>query len=424
MPQSDDDNLSLATSEEAVDALNQYFYGRFPYPWPPMTFAQLEDPLFETVMINQSVGAWEKPAVPSTAKIWVAGCGTNQAIYTALRFPKASVIGSDISSQSLDICAQTARVLGVNNLSLRQENLSTVDYDSHFDYVVCTGVVHHTANPETALGNISRALKREGILELMVYNRFHRIVTSALQKAVRLIAGTHRQINDFDAEMNIAKVIIGNTTTAAGRQFGNSEVNSWPEARLADTLIQPVEHSYTVESLSVLAARCGLELLLPCYNQSNQAEGNVSWNIRLDQPELQQTLDNLPDVIRWQITNLLLVQHSPMLWFFARRQQEPTCDFRERRVCDEFLGRKFVRASTRLRNFVRSNDNSYTLSKVFVPYPGRPDDAVKAVVERSSGEQTMRSVLCDLGIDISDYGVVNEIRIQTTTSLCPYLRSI
>src|SRR6266567_2838951 len=107
----DDENL-LFDSPEAVDAANKEFYARFPYPPPPITFPRLDDPKFETVMLNQSIGDFDHRTISANANIWVAGCGTNQAVFTALRFRNATVVGSDISPSSLEIAGNTAKALG------------------------------------------------------------------------------------------------------------------------------------------------------------------------------------------------------------------------------------------------------------------------------------------------------------------------
>lgn len=67
------DQDRIDTNTEAVDATNREFYGNFPYPPRPMTFPRLEDPEFETVMLNQSLGDFDHRTVPTNAKIWVAG---------------------------------------------------------------------------------------------------------------------------------------------------------------------------------------------------------------------------------------------------------------------------------------------------------------------------------------------------------------
>src|SRR5215510_8233424 len=105
----DDDNLILAQSTASVDSINAKFYGRFQFPWPPHVFSKPHDPEFETLMLNQSIGSWDHSGVPADARIWVAGCGTNQAVFTALQFPKATILGTDLSENSLNIAAQNGQ---------------------------------------------------------------------------------------------------------------------------------------------------------------------------------------------------------------------------------------------------------------------------------------------------------------------------
>src|SRR6476619_4167769 len=171
-----DDNLSLTATPEEVDRINSSFYSKFPYPWRPRALDCPADPDFSRVMLNQNLGDWTHQVVPPNPHIWIAGCGTNQAAITALNFPIAAVRGSDVSPGSLELCAATAKDLGCTNLELRQESINQADYTECFDYVICTGVIHHNADPEATLRKLARALKPKGVLELMVYNRYHRIL--------------------------------------------------------------------------------------------------------------------------------------------------------------------------------------------------------------------------------------------------------
>ena len=92
---------------ESVDGLNAEFYAKFPYPWPPMKIVKLSDAGFEAAILNQDLGDWSHATVSKSPDIWVAGCGTNQAVLTSLRFPNGTVRGSDLSTSSLEICRDT-----------------------------------------------------------------------------------------------------------------------------------------------------------------------------------------------------------------------------------------------------------------------------------------------------------------------------
>lgn len=413
----------LATDDpEAIDSTNRQFYARFPFPRPPLTLPRLEDPAFETVMLNQSIGDYSTATVPANARIWIAGCGTNQAVYTGLRFPRAAILGSDLSPVSLDLSRATATSLGLTNLEFRQESLNHVTYREEFDYILCTGVIHHNADPACTMSRIARALRPGGVLELMVYNRFHRAFNAAFATAVRIMTRYGDRDTTLEEELAVAKSVA-----AAGQMASSPHLAPFRtahESHFADALIQPVEYSYTVASLDALLAQCGLALMLPCYNQFDRASERA-WTLAFDTSWLQQRVDSLPDRVRWEIANLLLMERSPFLWFYARHRDDAANDRYEMAINEEFLDRAFVPASTALRNYVRQPDASYALSPEAVRYPlPHPAGAVRDVVDSADGRMTMREILERLGQDPRSSKTVTDIRVQTTTSLCPHLRAV
>jgi SAM-dependent methyltransferase len=80
------------------------------------------------------------------------------------------------------------RFLGLANISFRNESINEIDYKDEFDYVLCTGVIHHNADHRIPLTKISSALRRYGLLELMVYNRYPRLTFNAIQEATALLS--------------------------------------------------------------------------------------------------------------------------------------------------------------------------------------------------------------------------------------------
>ena len=421
----DNHNLMLVESIESVDDINAHFYGRFPYPWTPVKFDYLEDAAFETVMLNQNLGDWEHRTVPRTAKIWVAGCGTNQAVFTALKFPAATIIGSDVSKESLQLCRHAATALNLSNLELREESLNNVSYKDQFDYVICTGVIHHNADPQATLAKLASALKPDGIMELMVYNHFHWIIPVALQRAVRIMCRSSESLNlDLDLELSTVKNILNNLPKHNLMVRTQSKLLRKSEAALADTLMQPVLYNYTVESLEQMADSCGLELLVPCLNQFDKALGNLSWNMRFEEPALRELYDSLPDTRRWQVTNLLSLHDGPQLWFYLQRKGSDRVRKTERQICEEFLDVVFARNRTTQCSFIRTEDGRYQRLSNAIPYPiAAPNKEVERVYQAADGKTSMREIFERLEIETS-FEVINDIRLKLTTSAFPYLRSV
>jgi SAM-dependent methyltransferase len=426
MKSSDDGNLIFAESSEAVDALNSKFYGRFQYPWAPMAFDSLTDPQFETVMLNQTIGSWRKPfVIPQYPKIWVAGCGTNQAVFTALRFPKAVVLGSDLSITSLETSARTAKQLGISNLELRQESINQTNYREEFDYVISTGVIHHNAEPKTALAALAAAVKPTGILELMVYNRYHRVNTTAFQKAVRILCGSTLG-PDFESELRLARKTINGLKSQNSMAQFLGRYKETTEAELADALLQPVEHSFTVESLEALADGCGLETVAPCINQYDKANQTFSWNLEFADADLQNLYDSLPDSQRRQVSNHLLLEKSPMLWFYFQRSGQGRAVKSELQLCEEFLAQRFVKSSTTKRVFLKKENGDYVQGQRLLPYPGLPADALCSKIIAQVAAQpsaTMRAVFEQLEIE-TGFTAVNKLRLSLTTNAFPFLKTV
>lgn len=422
---SDEENRVLAESQDSVDGLLAKFYRRFPWPWQPIKFDYLEDTEFGINMLNQDIGDFSHRTVPRDARIWVAGCGTNQALHTALKFPHASVIGSDLSSKSLELCAKNAKELGVTNLEVREESLNHVPYKQQFDYVISTGVIHHNADPKETLEKLVGALKPGGIMELMVYGRYQRITTTTFQKAIRIFGEQRGGAIDFDADFTVAKKIAAGLPKGSilEQAFVHTQYMDWSDSDFADLFIHPCEHSYTVESLEDLAESCGLEYVAPCISlYAKSVSTAYSWNMEFGDQELQKSYDALPDSRRWQVTNLLLFDKSPLLWFYLRHKDDPTPRKTEQETVEEFLNTIFVKNLTTQRSFIRNSEDHYQLSNSSVPYPlSAPHASVREIFELVDGKTPMRDIMDQLGIE-QTFQRVNDARIRLTTSAFPYLK--
>lgn len=419
------DNTLLVSSVQSVETLLARFYGRYPWPWPSLKFDTLDDPDFETRMTNQDVGDWTHGRLPEGARIWVAGCGVNQGIITALRYPKAEVIGSDISVGSLDLCRQMVSQIGVPNLELREESINAVEYDGEFDFVISTGVIHHNADPGRTLARLAAALKPDGFLELMVYNQFHRTVTSSFQKAIRILTKMGTRTGDFERGVDLARKLIADLPVKETLERAFTQYMEWSESDLADLLVQPVEHSYTIESLNELFQSCGLEYVLPCISRyARNLSTNLFWNLDLQDPDVAAIYYDLPDERRWQITNLILHDRSPLLWFYAQRQDSRFHGLSQQSVADAFLAQRFVPAETEQRSYVRDPDDVFEPNFEPVPYPSeRPGETERHIMARVQGGSTVGEALDHLGIP-RDLQIVDRIRTHLATGAFPYLVAV
>jgi SAM-dependent methyltransferase len=408
--------MTLPIDPETHAAFIGSFYSRFPYPWRPIRFDQLLDDGFAARFVCQDVGDFTHKRLPTNARIWVAGCGTNQALMAALRFGSGTVLGTDVSDQSLKICADNASRLGVTNLELRNEPIGAQSHDREFDLVICTGVIHHNPDPGRLLAQLGRALRPSGLLELMVYNEFHRREPLAFQEAIRILFG---QGHDVSAARSLANCVPLDTSLHQALE-GSTEMS---DETFADTWMNPLEQAFTVDSLWRLADSHGLQIEAPCLNRIDAVRGIVGWDMAFDDSALNARSSALDDRRRWQLTNLLRLENSPMLWFYLGRGGDGSQRVTEGERDRVFLDTVFRRASARQRTWVIRGETYAPLAQETRVPTGEPRETAAAeVYAMVDGTRPMREILGTVGVPPGAQRT-RWLRTQLTTTQFPYLEA-
>ncbi len=411
-----------AATSERVDRQNCSFYNRYQFPPQPAAFSRAGDPDLERRALLQTLGDWRAERLPLRPRIWVAGCGRFEAISTALAFPDAEVVASDLAERSLAAAEQVAEELGVTNLALRQESLLTAGYRERFDLVISIGVVHHLADPAEGVACLARALRPGGLLELMVYNRFHRLGAAAYQQAIRRLTAAPPEPGEDDpseARLRIATRLLDEYPV--DDRLGRFVAERGSRELLADTFLQPVEHSFTVGELAAMTRHCGLELLHPERTVWDATAGTDLWNLEPTDRELTDRYLGLDDVSRWEVAQLVLGDRSPMLWFYLGRGegQSPRPD--ERTLCDEFLGMPFARTATTRTGWSLTAEGRYRRSGSSHPFPPPPPDPLlRRIVEAADGTATAGELLTAAGAP-TRFPAVNRLRRALTSRRSPLL---
>ncbi len=417
-------NIMGALSQSGVDDANREFYGKITYPWPQMTYPVYADAQSATVFLNQELGDWTHRRVPQRARIWIAGCGSNQATLTALKFPRAEIVATDISAPSLEVCQRNLSQLDIKNVRLQEQSVNDASFKNEFDYVICTGVIHHNADPSIPLARLADGLKPDGVLELGVYNYYHRILTTAYQKAMRYLFTDSGA--GLDEQLALTRELMNNFPADNTMSFYLQQQKDESREYLADSFLQPVEHSYTIESLVELLENAGMELGLPCMSVFDKTAGRVSWNIEFPNKQLAARYEELPDYARWQISNLLLIENSPSLFFYAQRSDSNFKRKSEKEFCREFLETRFERYSTTVNNYIGDGNGTYTMNATPIPHPSPRipvERTARQVYKEADGERTIGDILQTLNIEPT-FQLVNSLRSQLTTPLFPYLKAV
>jgi len=239
----------------AIAARVGAFYEEHPYP-PPIDDLTGYGRMWDDQRRRADAHLfWPEKPYREDRSILVAGCGTSQAAKYALRWPKAQVTGIDFSQASIDQTAKLKRKHSIHNLELETLPVERVgELGRQFDHVVCTGVLHHLADPEVGLCALRDALEPDGAMHLMVYGPYGRTGIYMLQDYCRRLGiGTSpAEIRDLAASLRALP------PDHPLMPLLRNSPDFQTEAGIADALLHPQDRAYSVPQLFDLLAASGM----------------------------------------------------------------------------------------------------------------------------------------------------------------------
>ncbi|HEY6487409.1 MAG TPA: methyltransferase [Candidatus Cybelea sp.] len=239
----------------AINAGVGDFYESHPYPPPADDLEAYRRAWDDARRRADSYLFWPGEPYRDDRSILVAGCGTAQAAHYALRWPRARVVGIDVSASSIAYTQELKRKHSLDNLDVRQLAIErSSELEERFEYVVCTGVLHHLSDPDAGLRALREALLPGGAMHVMVYAPYGRAGVYMLQEYCRRLAigWSEREIADLAATLKALPPdhpivpLLRNSPDFAS------------VAGLADALLHPQDRAYTVTESLAFLQRAGL----------------------------------------------------------------------------------------------------------------------------------------------------------------------
>ncbi|MGA8550854.1 MAG: class I SAM-dependent methyltransferase [Stellaceae bacterium] len=249
------DDEAPAAIAAAIARQVSAFYERHPYPPPIDDLPAYRQAWDDRRRRAESHLFWPAEPYREDRSILVAGCGTTQAAHYAVRWPRAQVIGIDVSAKSIAFTQGLKRKYALANLEVRLLAVErAAELGQRFDHVVCTGVLHHLPDPDAGLRALHDVLEPTGALNVMVYAPYGRAGVYLLQDYCRRlgIGGTMPEIRDLAATLKALPTdhplapLLRNSPDFADRDG------------LADALLHPRDRSYSVPQLLDFLGRAGL----------------------------------------------------------------------------------------------------------------------------------------------------------------------
>src|SRR5215831_5731790 len=171
-----------SASSDVVSAVRS-MYVRHPFP-PPQRKNSYRRHAAYVRQVLQELGR-----EPDGAKFGDMACGTGLMMLDYAReFPETTFVGYDISETSVGLVNQTLDGEQVGNARAYLQDITALDREHDFDYILSWGTVHHLPDPAQGVAILCRALKPGGVLRLGIYGYYGNWERRVQQEVLRKIA--------------------------------------------------------------------------------------------------------------------------------------------------------------------------------------------------------------------------------------------
>lgn len=235
----------------AVTRAVRELYEQFPYPSGPVTLRVGFD-----VRRGLSVLAPSRPA-GRPIRVLDAGCSRGVGLIgMAQAQPDIEFMGIDVNGVALAQAVSEAQQRGVENVRFAEIDLETLEDldvpEGGFDFIVCSGVVHHLVDPVAGLTRLGQVLAPHGVLDLMVYARVGR---EGIERVAAEIEARVPQDQPVPTRLRQARAL---TQANAHRDDAWAEAASLDDVEFVDRYLHPCFVSYDLDGLAALVDGAGL----------------------------------------------------------------------------------------------------------------------------------------------------------------------
>jgi SAM-dependent methyltransferase len=255
--------------------------------------------------------------------VLVAGGGTGDAtIYLAeqLKHTRSSITYLDISQASMKVARKRAKQRNLRNIKWVHGSL--LDLPSvapgPFDYINCTGVLHHLEDPAAGLLALKSVLAEHGAMGLMVYAKYGRTGIYQVQELMRLV---NQDEPDFGEHIRNTRSVLSSLPPSnwfkRGAELATDHL-SFGDAGIYDLFLHAQDRAYSIPELHEWLGSCGLRFT--CFTFEN-----VRYQPRqyIRDTRLLKKISALPEVDQQAIAELVsgdIIKHT---FYCAPGERQP-----------------------------------------------------------------------------------------------------
>lgn len=198
----------------------------------------------------------------------VAGAGTGDSttyLAHSLQNTDATIVYLDVSATAMEIARQRAKLRGLEDrMTWRLGSLLDLPgWDLEpFDYINCSGVLHHLEDPAAGLRALRAVLKDDGAMGLMVYGQYGRTAIYQIQALMRLV---NHDVEDPKAMIENARAVAASLPATnwfkRAQQALPAPEDTDSDAGIFDMFLHSTDRAFTVPQLYAFLSEAGLNLI-------------------------------------------------------------------------------------------------------------------------------------------------------------------
>lgn len=251
-------------------------------------------------------------------RILIAGGGTGDSstfLGDQLKNTDAEIVYLDFSKKSMEIAQKRAEIRGIKNIRWINDSILNIPNLNlgKFDYINCSGVLHHLSSPDDGLKILQSSLNPTGGMSLMVYAQIGRTGVYQIQELMsRINKGvTSRQEEVVNCNTIISALPVTNWYVHSKDYIADHLL--YGDVGLYDMFLHKQDRAYTILELMEFIGKAGL-------NYVDSFDVNTRLNLRIENyvkdPVLLGKIKNMPHLEQLAICELLvgnIIKHSVYL---------------------------------------------------------------------------------------------------------------
>jgi len=286
-------------------------------------------------------------------RVLVAGGGTGDAtifLGTQLNATDAKIIHLDLSRESIEVARSRARHRGIEDRIewVQGSLLEVADRGwEPFDYINCSGVLHHLSDPNAGLAALKSVLKPEGAIAIMVYGQYGRTGVYQMQDLLRLATGSEDGVPE---KLATARRVLDAMPKSNWLQHSADWLpgfNNKTDVEIYDMLLHSSDRAYTVPQLYEFLDSAGMNFV----EFTPDARTVYQPELVIQEPHLRQRLLEMPLPQRQAFGELywgLAAKHT----FWASAQTDTVANVSDPDIVPVFSTQaEFLKIPDTVRNF-------------------------------------------------------------------------